>query len=164
VADWREPLDEFVDLLKDVEGIGAIFNYPPDLREPEIFKKLATSFDAETNKPIINCWFIERTGAQDFRGGERAEVCLGQAIRLDTYRITGLYGYAKGGLTNFEFQALVERVLDTLLNNVSLGGHGGWVAKAPTLRSADLREFGDYLSHCAEIEVIVQRPIEVTFT
>jgi hypothetical protein len=159
---WREVLNALVDLLKDVDGIGPVFDYQPDLREPDSFKKLATAWDAETNLPIINVWFVERTGAADIRGGTTANVPLTQAVRNDVYRITGLLGYAKGGKTTFDFQELVERVLDTLLENITLG-KTDLVAKAARLRSAGLREFGDYLSHAAEIELEVERRLRVTF-
>ena len=80
---WKEVLDALVVLLESVDGIGSIFDYQPDLREPESFKKLATAWDEETNLPIINVWFVERTGAMDIRGGRTANVPLTQAVRND---------------------------------------------------------------------------------
>lgn len=162
MVSWKEALDALVDLLKDVDGIGPIFDYQPDLREPDAFKRLATAWDEETNLPIINAWFVERTGATDIRGGTAANVPLTQAVRNDVYRITGLLGYAKGGKTTFDFQELIEQVLDTLLVNITLG-KTDLVAKAASLRSAGLREFGDYLVHAAEIELKIERRLRVTF-
>lgn len=162
MSTWREVLNAFVGLLEGVDGIGPVFDYQPDFREPADFKELTTSWDTDLNLPIINVWFVERVSATDVRGGTTATVPLTQAVRRDTFRISGLYGYGKGGRTTFEFQDLTERVLDTLLENVSLG-YPDWCASAATLRTAGFRELGDYLSHLAEIDVVVERPIDVTF-
>lgn len=163
MADWRTTCEQLKALVLSVNGIDIVFDYPPDLREPKKFKDLATTWDDETNLPIINVWFVERVSAQDVRGHIGATVPLTRAIRQDTYRITGLYGYAKGGQTMFEFQALVESVLDALLPEVTIDQSSWWVAKAAALRRVDLREFGDYLCHVAEIELEVTRPVAVTF-
>ena len=161
MANWREVCTEIVTLLQTVTGLGSIFDYPPDLRDPTSFKDLATSWDE--NLPIINVWFVERVGAADVRGGTAPGVPLTKAVRRDRYLVTGIYGYAKGGKTVWEFQALVEAVLDKLLDYIHLGRRGDWVAKAATLRLVGFRAFGDYLSHTAEIELEVERWLTPTF-
>lgn len=163
MPNWRDPSNELKDLLVGVSSVGVVFDYPPELREEFDYKDLATSWDDDTNKPIINVWIIERTSITDKRGGRAADVCLTRGAREDAYRIMGFYGFGKDGKTYFEFQAVVEDVLDALMDAVTLGGHSGWVAFAAIARNLDFRRFGPYLCHWAEITVTVHRRLTPTF-
>lgn len=157
---WKDPLDAIVAILDGISDVGYTFDYQPDFRETEL-KDLATSWESETNRPIINAWFVERVAVEDTRGGIGGGVPIAQAERTDRYQITGFYGYAKGGETTYDFQALVESVMDRLLEDVDLTDPDWWTGGL----SADLglQEFGDYLSHSVEITIDVHRRKSPTY-
>jgi len=163
VATWRQASNAIKATLTGVSSVGTVWDYPHDLTEEFDYQDLATSWDSDTNKPIINVWILERGGVGDRRGGQDPRVCLTRAVRDDNFRINGYYGFAKNGETYFEFQDIVEAVMDELLDNVSLG-LSGTVAGGARAGDIDFRRFGPYLCHWVEIRVPVTRRLQPTFS
>jgi len=161
MPDWQTAANELKSLLI-AAGATNVYTYPKLFREPHEFEELAVSWDTEVNLPIIQLWFVLRDSTGDVRGGEDAGVCIGQAVRRDSFVITGYYGYARGGETYFDFQALLEKVLDELLDHIGLGGHD-FVAKGSKTPQIGERVVGDYLCHYAEVGVEVERRLQPTF-
>jgi len=158
VPNWKDASDELKVLL-EANGAENVFDYPVNFKEPSEFKDLATGWDDESNLPLMHAWFIERKGIRDERGGIGARVGLTQALRNDSYIIEGFYGYGRGGKTYYDWQALVEAVMDALLDNVSLGD----LLEAANATEIDYRELGDYLCHYVRIEAPVVRRLSPTY-
>jgi len=152
---WRDILDAIVAKLKGVSGIGQVYDHPINLRDPTRFKEAATVTDPTTGKRIINIWFVERTAATDLRGGEAPRVGLSQAVRRETFRIIGLYSFAKDGATIFDFNNLIENILEAFLPAITLG-NPSWLARALDVRTIDYREFGEVLCHFTVIYLVVE--------
>lgn len=159
MPNWKDASDELKALL-ETAGAENVFDYDPNFRQPSDFKDLATGWDDDTNLPLIHVWFMTRKGIRDERGGIGARVGLTKALRRDAYVIEGFYGYGRGGKTYFDWQDLIEVVMDALLNNVSLGD----LLEAASATEIDYRELGDYLCHYVRIEAPVARRLSPTYT
>jgi len=59
----------------------------------------------------------------------------------------------------FDFQDLVEDIMDALLDNISLGD----MLLAADAGEIDYRELGDYLCHYVRIAAPVQRQVTPTY-
>ena len=158
MPNWKDASDELKALL-EANGAENVFDYPVNFKTPEEFKDLATGWDDETNLPLIHTWFLERKSRRDERGGRAPSVPLSQQLVHDGYVIEGFYGYGRGGKTYFDWQTLVEAVMDALLAAVSLGD----LLEAPTATEIDFRELGDYLCHYVKIEAPVARRLTLTY-
>ena len=158
MPNWKDASDELKALL-EAAGAENVYDYDPNFKTPEEFKDLLTGWDDDTNLPLIHTWFMTRKGRKDERGGADAGICLGQALIHDGYVIEGFYGYGRGGKTYFDFQDLVEDIMDALLDNISLGD----MLLAADAGEIDYRELGDYLCHYVRIAAPVQRQVTPTY-
>lgn len=159
MPDWKDASDELKALL-EANGAENVFDYPVNFKTPEEFKDLATGWDDEANLPLLHAWFLERKSRRDQRGGAGASVGLSKQLARDGYVIEGFYGYGRGGKTYFDWQDLVEAMMDALTSNVSLGD----LLEAPNAPEIDYRELGDYLCHYVRIEAPVVRRLSLTYT
>lgn len=158
MSNWQVASDELKALL-EANGAENVFDYPVNFKKPSKFKDLCTGWDDDANLPLMHAWFIERKAIRDERGGIGASVGLGEALRRDMYVIEGFYGYGRGGKTYFDWQTLLEAIMDALLANVSLAD----MLFAPNATEVDYRELGDYLCHYVRIEAEVGRKLVPTY-
>jgi len=155
MAVWKDILDAIVSKLKGISGIGKVYDHPLNLRDPAKFKSATTVTDPETGNPIVNVWFVERISSRDTRGGAAPRVGLAQAVRREVYRIIGLYSFAKDGATIFDFNNLIENILEEFLPTITLG-NPDWVTETLDVTTIDYREFGDVLCHFTEMRLAVE--------
>jgi len=158
VPNWQVASDELKALL-EANGAENVFDYPVNFKKPSEFKDLCTGWDDDANLPLMHTWFFERKSIADERGGRGASVGLTKALRHDSYIIEGFYGYGRGGKTYFDWQTLVEAIMDALLDNVSLGD----LLEAASAPEIGFRELGDYLCHYVRIEAPVARTLDPTY-
>ena len=158
MPNWKDASDELKALL-ETAGAKNVFDYDPNFRTPEEFKDLTTDWDDEVNRAHMHAWFMTRKSIRDERGGIGASVGLSKALRRDSYIIEGFYGYGRGGKTYFDWQTLIEDIMDALLDDVSLGD----LLEAASATEIDYRELGDYLCHYVRIEAPVARRLDPNY-
>jgi hypothetical protein len=158
MPNWKDASDELKALL-EANGAENVFDYDPNFKSPDQFKDLATGWDDDTNLPLLHAWFMTRRGIGDERGGGSSSVCTGEQLRGDSYVIEGFYGYGRGGKTYYDWQDLIEDIMDALLQNISLGD----MLKAARATEIGYRELGDYLCHYTRIEAPVSRRLALAY-
>ena len=158
MPNWKDASDELKSLL-EAAGAENVFDYDPNFKSPSEFKDLATGWDDDSNLPLLHAWFMTRVSIKDERGGGGSSVCTGEQLRHDSYKIEGFYGYGRGGKTYYDWQTLIESVMDALLANVSLGD----LLEAPSAPEISYRELGDYLCHYVRIDAPVARRLALTY-
>ena len=86
-------------------------------------------------------------------------MCTGEQLRREGYKIEGFYGYGRDGKTYYDWQTLIETVMDALLRNISLGD----MLEAASATEIGYRELGDYLCHYIRIDAPVVRRLALTY-
>lgn len=158
MPNWKDASDELKALL-EANGAENVFDYDPNFKSPDQFKDLATGWDDDTNLPLLHTWFMTRKRRRDERGGAGTSVGLGKALINDGYVIEGFYGYGRGGKTYYDWQDLIEDIMDALLDNVSLGD----LLQAAEAEEIGYRELGDYLCHYVRIAAPVVRLVTPSY-
>jgi len=161
---WQAVSAAVLDLVLGVEGIangaGTALDYQPEIADhPTLAAYLK---DIESGKKRLNLWIVERTGLSSLRGGRGAGLPLGYGQYEDTFTITGFYNFT-GRASYVSFQDLTERVVGTLLTNISLGSPNlDWNTAPPSVRLS-YTDFGQIYCHTAEITLTVRRPVSIDF-
>jgi len=164
MAEWRNIVAKIKTLLEGVSGIGRVYDKPINLRTLKELRDVASVYDSVRGEHIINCWIIERVSARDERGGTRVEVPIQQAIREETYRISGVYSYYDNGDSAVKFHDLIDAIMAKFLPEVSFGD-ADKVAGPLVARNIGYRTFGEIVCHSVDFELqVTYRQPSVTYT
>lgn len=137
----------------------------PNYRDPEAFVNMLTRRRKAQNEQdrVIHAWLLYWTALEDERPGAATNVPLGKVRRNYTYQLDGFYSYSDDLGSHDEFSDIVDNVLNTIGEKVSLVGKNTQWLGAPSVE-LDIDELGNYLVHTARFTLQFSEQISASFS
>ena len=158
MQEWQLIRDAIAERLEEVEGIGHVALWAPDITSFKSLKGLlsATGSRNAQDQAIdrVNLWFLERSGFDSRRGGMGAGVPIGHYQHAETFTISGFYSYT-GEASYNAFQDILENLREKFIQEISLGHpERDWLS-GPTEGHVDMADFFGIPCHTCTMDVEV---------
>lgn len=155
-----ELAQRIIAILQQVEGFtGRTYAYVPNLSALEELVQALT--DAEGR---INVWFVTRTGLSTARYGEGRRVVTWHRIKTHQYTIRGYVAVRDDSeASEMEFQALCDRIEETLGKRMSLGVEYGTTMAKNISASIGYDTLGNVLCHVCTLTLTVDEVLATQY-